>query len=93
MANPIPTLSLDQKCQLELVINKYSDVFSSGPEDMVRTKLIYHKINIGENELVRQGLRRIPHEQIPILKSEVDKLHKMKAIEPSLSIREPDCAR
>ena len=52
---------------------------------MGRTKLIYHKIDIGENEPVCKGLRRIPHEQISVLKAEVDKLHKMKAIESSIS--------
>ena len=52
---------------------------------MGRTKLIYNQIDIGENEPVRQGLRRIPHEQISVLKAEVDKLHKMKAIESSIS--------
>ena len=40
---------------------------------MGRTKLIYHKINISENEPVRQGLRRIPHKQISVLNAEVDK--------------------
>ena len=58
-------------------------MFSSSPEDIGRTKLIYHKIDIGENEPVRQSLRCIPHEQISVLKAEVDKLHNMKAIESS----------
>ena len=52
MANADTSLSFEQKSQLEVVINKYSDVFSSSPEDMGRTKLIYHKIDIGENEPV-----------------------------------------
>ena len=79
------SVSFKQKLQLEVVINKYSDVFSSGLEDMGRTKLIYHKIDIDENEPVRQGLLRIPHEQISVLKAEVDKLHKIRAIDSSIS--------
>ena len=53
---------------------------------MGRTSLIFHKIDIGKNPQVRQGLRLIPHEHSPVLKSEVEKLHKMGAIEPSISL-------
>ena len=42
MANEDASLSFEKKSQLEVVINKYSDVFSTGPEDMGRTKLVYH---------------------------------------------------
>ena len=85
MASADATLLFDKESQLEVVNNKYSNVFFSGPEDIGRTKLIYHKIDIGENKPVRQGLCRIPHEQISFCKAEVDKLHKMKAIEFSIS--------
>ena len=46
MANADASLSFEQKSQLEVVINKYSDPFSSRPEDMGRTIVIYHKIDI-----------------------------------------------
>ena len=52
---------------------------------MGRTSLIFHKIDIGDNPPVRLGRRRIPHEHIPVLKTEVEKLHKMGKIEPSIS--------
>ena len=85
MANADPALTLEQRSGLERLLTKYAHVFSSGPEDMGRTSVIYHKIDIGDSQPVRQGLRRIPHEHISVLKSEVDKLHKMGAIEPSIS--------
>ena len=85
ITNADASLSFEQNSQLEVVINKYSDVLSSVSEDMGRTKLNYHKIGIGQNEPVRDSLRRIPHEQISVLKAKVDKLHKMKAIESSIS--------
>ena len=85
MANADPALTLEQRSALEKLLTKYSHAFSSGPEDMGRTSVIYHKIDIGDSQPVRQGLRRIPHEHISVLKSEVDKLHKMGAIEPSIS--------
>ena len=52
---------------------------------MGRTNLIYHKIELEISEPIRQGLRRVPHEHITVLKNEVDKLQKIKAIEPSTS--------
>ena len=69
---------------------------------MGRTFLIFHKINIGEIQLDRQGLRHIPPEHIPVLKNEVEKLHKMGAIKPkyfyslalqySLKLKTEQCA-
>ena len=85
MANEDDSLFFQQISKLELVINKYSDVVSSGSDNMGRTQLIYHKIGIGENEPVRQCLCRIPYEQISVLNAEVDKFNKMKAIEFLLS--------
>lgn len=35
-----------------------------GQKNMGQTNLIYYKIDIGQNKPVRQGQRRIPHEQI-----------------------------
>ena len=80
MANSDASIWFEQK-SLKVVINKNSDVYSSGPENMGRTKLIYNKIDIGLNEPVPQCLRRILHEQISVLKTEEDKLLKIKAIE------------
>ena len=85
MSNADFALSPEQRSSLEKLLLTYSTVFSAGPDDMGRTSLIFHKIDIGESQPVRHGLRRIPHEHIPVLKSEVEKLHKMGAIEPSIS--------
>ena len=67
MANADPALTFEQRSALEKLLLTYSTVFSAGPEDMGRTNLIFHKIDVGENPPVRQGLRRIPHEHIPVL--------------------------
>ena len=89
MANAEKTLTLEQRSSLANLLQKYSRVFSASPEDMGRTNLLYHKIYIGENGPVRQGLRRIPHKQVKILKTEVDKLSKMRAVEFSISVCKP----
>ena len=61
MANADLALSFEQRTALEKLLLTYSTVFSAGPEDMGRTSLICHKIDIGENQPVRKGLRRNPH--------------------------------
>ena len=77
-------MTATQLVSLESVLKKYSSVFSRG-SDLGRTSLIFHKIDTGEGGPIRQGMRRIPHEQIPVLKGEIDKLQKAGAIEPSIS--------
>ena len=85
MANAEATLTFDQRSALENLLIKHSNVFSTGSDDMGSTNLMYYKIDIEDNCPVRQGLRRIPHVQITVLKSEVEKLQRMGAIEPSIS--------
>ena len=85
MENADTSLTLDQKVMLKALLQKHSTVFSTGPMDMGRTNLIYHKIELDAEASVRHGLRRIPHEQLPGLKNEMEKLQKMGGIEPSTS--------
>lgn len=85
MAYADTILTPDQRIALETLLIKHSEGLSTKSEDMDRTNLLYYKINIADNGPVRQELRRIPHEQITMLKAKVDKLQKMGAIEPSIS--------
>ena len=62
-----------------------SEAFSACAENLGSTNLIYHTIDIGDSGPVRQGMRRIPHEQIKVLKAEVDKLQSARMVEPSSS--------
>ena len=45
MENADTSLTLDQKVMLKALLQKHSTVFSTGPMDMGRTSLIYHKLN------------------------------------------------
>ena len=67
------------------LLNKHSKAFSASAEDLGRTYLIYHTIDIGDSGPVRQGMKHIPHEQIEVLKAEVDKLQSACMVEPSCS--------
>ena len=64
------------------VLNKHSETVTASAEDLKRTNLIYHTINIGDSGPVRQGIRGIPHEQIGVLKAEIDKLQSARIVEP-----------
>ena len=81
-----PSLSPDQMSSLGTVLNKYSDIFSANPDDVGRTNVLYHSIDIGDHGPVRQGLRRVQHDQIPVLKAEVGKLQNARMVEPSISL-------
>ena len=85
MANVDKALTTAQVASLESVLKKHSSAFSRGSEDLGRTSLIFHKIDTGEGLPIRQGMRRITHEQIPVLKGVIDKLQKAGAIEPSIT--------
>ena len=87
MKNADKALVPEQRVLLERLLRKHAGAFASGPTDLGRTSLMYHRIDIGDNNSVRQPMRRMPmpHEHIPVLKAEVDKLQKAGAVVPSTS--------
>ena len=80
-----PALTAKKKSPLFGLRNKQSEAFSASAEELGRTNIIYHTINIGDSGPVRQGMRRIPHEQIVVLKTEVDKFQSALMAKPSFS--------
>ena len=84
MANADQAILQEQRGSLKNLLNKYSKVLSAVPDDIGRTSVLYHTIDIGNYKPMRKGCGRIPHEQIDVLKSEVDKLLKIGAIESSI---------
>ena len=80
-----PALTREQKSALFTLLNKHIEAFLASAEDLGRTNLIYNTIDIGDSGPVRQGIRRIPHEQIGVLKAEVNKLQSARMVEPSCS--------
>ena len=79
------SLTIDQKAMLKALLQKHSTVISTGQIDMGRTNQISFKIELDAKASVRHGLQQIPHEQLPVLKNEMEKLQKMGSIEPSTS--------
>lgn len=85
MASADKSLTTEQKTNLEKLLRSHPNVFSSGAEDFERTSLIYHLFDTGDSEPLRQSMRRIPHEHIPVLKAAVEKLQKAGAVVPYTS--------
>ena len=65
---------------LARLLRKHTTVFAASLTDLGRTTLIYHRIDIASSGPVRQPMRQVPHEHIPVLKTKVDKLQKAKAV-------------
>ena len=85
MKNADKSLVPEQRVLLKRLLRKHSTAFAASPTDIGRTSLIYHRIEIGDCGSVRQPMRRVPHEHIPVLKSEIDKLQKAGTVMPSTS--------
>ena len=70
---------------LERLLRKHNSVFAASPTDLGRTSLMYHRIDIGESGPIRQPMRRVSLEHIPLLKAEVYKLQNAGSVVPSTS--------
>ena len=53
MQNADSSLTLDEKTMLKALLQKHSTVFSTGPMDMGRASLIYHKSELDAEASVR----------------------------------------
>ena len=85
MKNADKSLVPKHRVLFERLIRIHISTFAAGPTDNGRNSLIYHQIDIGDNGLERQPMRPVPHEHIPVLKAEVEKLQKAVAVVPSTS--------
>ena len=56
-------LSHHERQGLGSLLNEFSNIFSSGNEDLGRTSLVYHKIDTGEANPIKQAPRRLPFHQ------------------------------
>ena len=85
MKNADKSLVSEQRVLLERLLRKHSSIFAASTMDLRRISLMYHQIDIGDSGPGCQLMGRVPHEHIPVLKAEVDKLQKAGAVVPSTS--------
>lgn len=78
------SLSESQISKFTNVIEKYSDIFSTGPSDMGRTSIIKHQI-VTDSQPIRQGCRRVPLHKQNEIKTHVQDMLDHGVIQPSCS--------
>ena len=74
-----------QRDQLASVLSECSEAFAETDDDLGRTNLIQHTIEIGNARPIKQRPRRLPPKRQQELEEHVDKLLELGAVEPSVS--------
>ena len=69
--------------RLEALLHEFSDVLSVSDEDLGRTTIIQHQIDVGSAAPVRQPPRRLPFQQREVVQQHVDKMLDNGIIKPS----------
>lgn len=67
--------------QLQSLLHEFSDIISTGDDDLGRTDLVQHKIDTGEATPVRLPARRLPFQQRHEVHELLDKMLKRDVIE------------
>ncbi|PIK53513.1 hypothetical protein BSL78_09607 [Apostichopus japonicus] len=67
------------------MLAEFADVFAKSPEDLGRTNLAKHRIDIGNAKPIRQAARRLPIHQKAEAQKEINRMLREDIIEPSSS--------
>ena len=83
----IDTTNMDQyqRGALEELVREFSDVFSTGKQDLGRTDLVYHSINTGNQDPIKQAPRRLPIHYKQEVGKMLEEMQQQGVIEPSNS--------
>ena len=76
-------LEANDKERLRAILSKYSDTFSLHPDDLGRTALVNHSIDVGSARPIKQSPRQIPLAKREEARQEVIKMQRQGIIEPS----------
>ena len=72
-----------EKTKLEALLHEFADVLSVSDDDLGRTNIVKHQIDIGDATPVRQPPRSLPFHQRETVQQHVDKMLRNGIIEPS----------
>lgn len=80
-------LTKSQKEQLARLVDEYRDVFSQNDQDIGSVSQEYgtHEINLKSEKAIKQRPYVVPHAKEKIINEQVDKMEKMRVIEPTIS--------
>ena len=83
LLSDVQNVEQKEKQQLELLLEEFLDVISVGDDDLGRTELVYHKIDTGDAQPVRQPARRLPFHQKEEVRHLLDDMLSRDIVEPS----------
>jgi len=78
-------VSTEDRQRLRKLLHEYSSTFSRGENDLGRTEVVTHSIDIGDSKPVRQPLRRHPPAHQQAIREHVASMLQQGVIEPSKS--------
>ena len=77
------SVAVKDRQKLSVLLQKLSDVFSRGENDLGRTTVVVHDIDTGENKPVRQALRRHPPAHQEAIREHMRNMLEQGVIEPA----------
>ena len=85
MTDDTQVLHQTEKTKLEALLHEFADMLSVSNDDLGRTTIVKHQIDLGESDAtpVRQPPRRLPFNQRETVQQHVDKMLRNGIIEPS----------
>ena len=72
-----------EKEKLESLLKEFEDIISVGEDDLGRTRKVYHKIDTGNANPIRQPPRRLPFHQREEVRQLLDNMLSRGVVEPS----------
>lgn len=78
-------LDIEQQNKVKSLIVECKEVFANENGDLGRTKLVTHKINVGNAQPIRQAPRRLPLHQREVATKEIESMLEKDIIRPSSS--------
>ena len=76
-------LSHSEIKQLESLLSEFSDLTSTGEDDLGKTKLVYHEIDTGDAQPIWQSARRLPLHKKKEVRQLLDNMVSRGIVEPS----------
>ena len=83
LMSDVKGLSQSEEESLKTLLNKFSDIFSQGADDIGRTNLVRHSIDTGSTTPIKQAPRRLPFHLCGEVKKMLDNMESSGIIEPA----------
>jgi len=78
-------LASTQKDKLANLLDEFSDIFSTGPDDLGRTGIVKHQIDTGGHPPIKQPRRRVPMHQQETMRKHVEEMLQHGVVKPFTS--------